>query len=198
MRAHDGPTIITNDDHHRCRPGQQLGGGRGGEEGKGVGRTKRTSLGSLAVSVATVVLVTTILVVPVGAGPRYSSRIVETKSGAIRGVILELNSKYLEPVEVFKAVPYAAPPVENLRYEPPQKLPPWKGTKLADTFGPVCPQNFPDISNRTVALASMPKGRYQHLKRLQPLLANQSEDCLTLNIYVPGSDMPVDILNFEL
>ncbi|XP_053679732.1 neuroligin-1-like [Anopheles nili] len=33
----------------------------------------------------------------------------------------------------------------------------------------------------------MPKGRYQHLKRLLPLLANQSEDCLTLNIYVPGS-----------
>lgn len=32
--------------------------------------------------------------------PRYSSRIVETKTGAIRGVILELNSKHLEPVEV--------------------------------------------------------------------------------------------------
>lgn len=48
-------------------------------------------------------------------------------------------------------------------------------------------QSFPDISNRTAALLSMPKGRYQHLKRLQPLLANQSEDCLTLNIYVPGS-----------
>uniref|UniRef100_A0A182TWX7 COesterase domain-containing protein n=1 Tax=Anopheles melas TaxID=34690 RepID=A0A182TWX7_9DIPT len=47
--------------------------------------------------------------------------------------------------------------------------------------------SFPDISNRTAALLSMPKGRYQHLKRLQPLLANQSEDCLTLNIYVPGS-----------
>lgn len=36
----------------------------------------------------------------VTAGPRYSSRIVETKTGAIRGVILELNSKHLEPVEV--------------------------------------------------------------------------------------------------
>ncbi|XP_049295416.1 neuroligin-4, X-linked-like isoform X1 [Anopheles funestus] len=126
-------------------------------------------------------------IVPARAGPRYSSRIVDTKSGAIRGVILELNSKHLEPVEVFKAVPYATPPIGSLRFEPPKKLPPWKGTKLADTFGSVCPQSFPDISNRTAALLSMPKGRYQHLKRLQPLLANQSEDCLTLNIYVPGS-----------
>lgn len=48
-------------------------------------------------------------------------------------------------------------------------------------------QNFPDITNRTAALMYMPKGRYQYLKRLIPLLVNQSEDCLTLNIYVPGS-----------
>lgn len=74
------------------------------------------------------------------AGPRYSSRIVETKTGAIRGVILELNSRHLEPVEVFKAVPYALPPIDNERFEEPKPLPPWKGTKLADTFGPVCPQ----------------------------------------------------------
>lgn len=76
----------------------------------------------------------------VWAGPRYSSRIVETKTGAIRGVILELKSKHLEPVEVFKSVPYAHPPIDHLRFEPPAKLPAWKGTKLADTFGPVCPQ----------------------------------------------------------
>lgn len=50
-----------------------------------------------------------------------------------------------------------------------------------------CSQNFPDITNRTAALMYMPKGRYQYLKRLIPLLVNQSEDCLTLNIYVPGS-----------
>lgn len=36
----------------------------------------------------------------VSAGPRYSSRIVETRAGAIRGVIWELNSRHLEPVEV--------------------------------------------------------------------------------------------------
>lgn len=40
------------------------------------------------------------LVAPVSAGPRYSSRIVETRTGSIRGVILELHTKHLEPVEV--------------------------------------------------------------------------------------------------
>lgn len=51
----------------------------------------------------------------------------------------------------------------------------------------MCTQSYPDIMNRTAALMTMPKGRYQYLKKLIPLLANQSEDCLTLNIYVPGS-----------
>lgn len=121
------------------------------------------------------------------AGPRYSSRIVETKTGAIRGIILELNSRHLEPVEAFKGVPYAAPPVGDLRYRPPAPPLVWSGTRLADTFGAVCPQRYPDISNRSAALLTMPRGRYHHLKRLIPLLANQSEDCLFLNLYVPGS-----------
>jgi len=119
--------------------------------------------------------------------PRYSSRIVETKTGAIRGVILELNSRHLETVEAFRGVPYAAPPVGDLRYRPPASPVVWSGTLLADTFGAVCPQRYPDISNRSAALLIMPKGRYHHLKRLIPLLANQSEDCLFLNLYVPGS-----------
>lgn len=121
------------------------------------------------------------------AGPRYSSRIVETKSGAIRGVILELNSRHLEPVEVFRGVPYAAPPVGRLRYRPPELPLAWSGTRLADEFGAVCPQRYPDVSNRTAALLHMPKGRYTHLRKLVPLLVNQSEDCLFLNIYVPGN-----------
>ncbi|XP_049821837.1 neuroligin-1-like [Aethina tumida] len=118
---------------------------------------------------------------------RYSSRIVEIQTGAIRGIILELNSRHLEPVEVFRGVPYAAPPVGPLRFRAPQPPLPWPGTRLADTFGSVCPQRYPDITNRTAALQHMPKGRYQYLKKLIPLLVNQSEDCLFLNIYVPGS-----------
>lgn len=45
-------------------------------------------------------LILNVFVVQVCSGPRYSSRIVEIQSGAIRGIILELNSQHLEPVEV--------------------------------------------------------------------------------------------------
>ncbi|XP_049947881.1 neuroligin-2-like [Schistocerca serialis cubense] len=125
-----------------------------------------------------------VLVIHVSAGPRYSSRIVETRSGAIRGVILQLNSRHLEPVEAFLGVPYAAPAT---RFSPPQPPLAWQGTRLADTLGPVCPQRPPDISNRTAALLRMPRGRYLQLRRMLPLLRNQSEDCLFFNLYVPAS-----------
>lgn len=95
---------------------------------------------SISLHWAIVLCILLLLTKTVLAGPRYSSRIVETKTGAIRGVILELNSRHLEPVEAFRSVPYAAPPINHLRFEEPQILTPWKGTKLADTFTPVCPQ----------------------------------------------------------
>lgn len=90
---------------------------------------------------------------------------------------------------MFRGVPYAAAPTGPLRLAPAQPPTPWTGTRLADSFGPVCPQRLPvaDLSNKTSALLSMPRGRLMHLQRLQPFLARQSEDCLTLNLYVPGS-----------
>ncbi|XP_049870918.1 neuroligin-1-like isoform X2 [Pectinophora gossypiella] len=118
------------------------------------------------------------------AGPRYSSRIVHTHAGAIRGVIVEPASRRLEPVEAFLGVPYAGPPA---RLRAPPSAPTWPGTRLADAFAPVCPQQHPDISNKSAALTRMPLGVYHELVAAAPLLANQSEDCLYLNIYVPGS-----------
>ncbi|XP_043251310.1 neuroligin-4, X-linked-like [Colletes gigas] len=118
---------------------------------------------------------------------RYASRIVETKSGQIRGILQELNNKHLEPVEVFRGIPYAAPPLGDLRFRPPISPIPWNGIKLADSFGAVCPQHFPDVTNDTAALLQMPLDRYHQLKRLRMLLMNQSEDCLFLNLYIPGS-----------
>lgn len=71
------------------------------------------------------------------------------------------------------------------RYMPPVTPSIWKNTRLADRFGAVCPQRPPDIGNRSEALLEFPRGRLLYLEKLLPLLANESEDCLYLNLYVP-------------
>ncbi|GIY29146.1 neuroligin-4, X-linked [Caerostris darwini] len=118
---------------------------------------------------------------------QLSSRVVQTRYGSLRGFMSSLSNRQLQPIEVFLGIPYAGAPKGPLRFMPPVTSPHWKGVKLADQFGPVCPQKFPDISNETEALQKMPLGRYRYLKRLLPYLTNQSEDCLYLNIYVPSS-----------
>lgn len=118
--------------------------------------------------------------------PQLTSRTVRTKYGDVSGVIVTLDSRHLEPVEVFRGIPYASPPLGSLRFMPPVTGALWSGVKVADRFGPVCPQRLPDISNETAALKRMPMGRLEYLKRLMPYLKNQSEDCLYLNIYAPA------------
>jgi neuroligin len=91
-----------------------------------------------------------------------------------------------DPVSAYLGIPYASPPINAYRFMPPVAPLPWgPGTRLAVTFPPACPQRFPDVSNRTRALQTMTLQRYQFLQRLIPHLANQSEDCLYLNFYVP-------------
>ncbi len=61
------------------------------------------------------------------------------------------------------------------RFAPTRPPTHWSGVLLAQSPGPVCPQ-----------LAAEEAGRAANLTREQAaLLANQAEDCLTLNIYVP-------------
>ncbi len=66
-------------------------------------------------------------------------------------------------VEVFKGIPYAAPPVGDLRWRPPQPPEPWDAVKVCDTFGAA--------SLQTRNRKGMP----------------QSEDCLYLNVWRPRS-----------
>ncbi|CAH2990383.1 unnamed protein product [Chilo suppressalis] len=118
--------------------------------------------------------------------PMISSRVVRTKYGDIRGFIVTPESRFLEPVEVFRGVPYASPPIGSLRFMPPVSGAQWSGVKIAEEFSPVCPQVLPDIRNETAVLKRISKGRFEYLKRILPFLTNQSEDCLYLNIYAPA------------
>ena len=116
-----------------------------------------------------------------------SSRVVNTRKGSIRGLYQAFEDKSLAAVELFLGVPYASPPIGSLRFMPPVTVSPWRGIRQADRYGPVCPQRFPDITNETEALKRMPRGRLETLKKMAPLLTNQSEDCLYLNIFTPYS-----------
>ncbi|XP_020284974.1 neuroligin-1-like [Pseudomyrmex gracilis] len=106
---------------------------------------------------------------------KYSTRTVKTRYGVLRGV----EARSSTAVETYYGVPYATPPLGALRYMPPVTPTPWRGTKFADTMPPACPQRPPKPD------ASLPRQKRAYLERLAPMLANQSEDCLYLNLYVP-------------
>ncbi|XP_068140979.1 neuroligin-1 [Drosophila tropicalis] len=111
------------------------------------------------------------------------SNTVKTKYGLLRGIVVRSTPSPL--VEAFLGIPYASPPVGSLRFMPPITPSTWKTVRSADRFSPVCPQNVPIPPNGPEALLELPRSRLAQLRRLLPLLKNQSEDCLYLNIYVP-------------
>ena len=58
--------------------------------------------------------------------------VAQTESGLVSG-----SGTY---IRVYKGIPYAAPPVGNLRWKAPQPAKPWKGIRVAKQFTANCPQ----------------------------------------------------------
>jgi carboxylesterase type B len=77
-------------------------------------------------------------------------------------------------MDFFGGIPYASPPVGNLRWAPPEEPPSWKPHVLdATQFGPDCYQMVDEVANPIASYDTM------------------SEDCLYLNIYTPaGASSP--------
>jgi para-nitrobenzyl esterase len=92
--------------------------------------------------------------------------IVEVKNGKLQGV--EEHGML-----AFKNIPYAAPPVGELRWRPPQPAKHWEGVRDASKCGQACPQPL--------------------VEGLNPELVPGCEDCLKLNVYTPktGKNLPV-------
>ena len=66
------------------------------------------------------------------------SPVVQTESGAVVGKIETLP--YGKSVHKYLGIPYAEPPVGELRFAAPKPAKPWSGIKDTTEFGAVCPQ----------------------------------------------------------
>jgi para-nitrobenzyl esterase len=88
---------------------------------------------------------------------------VKTDLGTVEG---ETTSD--QKVLAFKGIPYAAPPVGDLRWKAPQPPAKWSGVRSAKDFGPHCVQS----------------GGYPDMQFHDP---GPSEDCLTLNVWAPAN-----------
>jgi para-nitrobenzyl esterase len=94
---------------------------------------------------------------------------VKTDKGKVEG-LLTADQK----VTAFKGIPFAAPPVGNLRWQPPQPAAKWKGVFSAHDFGNHCIQTsgYPDMVFHD---------------------PGPSEDCLTLNVWAPAGAKPASL-----
>src|SRR6266478_4464926 len=99
------------------------------------------------------------------------STVVETKEGPVQGFISN-------GVTTFLGIPYAEPPVGNLRWRPPKDLAPWTNVRKATEFAPIC------ALATTLGVFSGPP--------------NNNEDCLYLNVFTPKlkSLMPMPVIVF--
>jgi para-nitrobenzyl esterase len=89
----------------------------------------------------------------------------ETASGLLEGV-------EEDGLHIFRGVPFAAPPVGDLRFCGPRPHAPWTGVRSASEYGPWAPQ-----ARQATSLGGDPP-------------AAQDEDCLTLNVWSPSLDGP--------
>jgi para-nitrobenzyl esterase len=107
---------------------------------------------------------------PLAGGALAADRI-KTTSGVVEG-----TGRQDSGVRMFKGIPFAEPPIGELRWKAPQPLKTWRGVRPATQFGPRCMQQpvFGDMNFRSNGM---------------------SEDCLYLNVWTParsaGDRLPV-------
>lgn len=87
---------------------------------------------------------------------------VTVKDGQLQGVVAD-------GVASFKGIPFAAPPVGDLRWKPPAPAKPWTGVRKADAYASGCMQD-------------------PGMLKMMGAAANVSEDCLYLNVWTAAKN----------
>lgn len=92
-----------------------------------------------------------------GGGSDAAPTVITTDKGVIEGAVIDSTRAFL-------GIPFAAPPIDDLRWKPPVPHEPWTDTLAATKKGPMCPQ-FNALSGK--------------------LESGSKEDCLYLNVWAP-------------
>ncbi len=107
-----------------------------------------------------VVLAAALLLAGTAPGRAQTAPRVKIDAGLLEGTVSPAG------VRMFRGIPFAAPPVGELRWQPPRPVPAWKGVRSATGFGPRCMQ-LPIFSDMVFRSNDM------------------GEDCLYLNVWAP-------------
>lgn len=117
-------------------------------------------------SIAAACALTTLAAATIASAQGSRSVQIKTAEGIIAGSVAPHGDR---TVHTFLGIPFAQPPVGQLRWKPPQPMKPWTGVRPATAFGPRAMQGriFDDMVFRD---------------------AGPSEDCLYLNVWTPDID----------
>ena len=121
-----------------------------------------------------------------GKAPVYTEP-VQTAQGQVRGVVIADGA-----VELYCAIPYAQPPVGELRWKEPQDPLPWEGVRTGDHFAPMCmqPTHLPLYDSLARIIGYHDYKISLHDNYVPPV----SEDGLYVNLWKPAGavrDLPV-------
>lgn len=115
---------------------------------------------------------------PTGLEVQRAAPIVSVTGGDIRGIMSADGE-----VEIYAGVPFAAPPVGELRWKEPQPVVPWDGVLEADHFAPMAMQ----VEMPPFFLALF--DAYTNSKPDRSYGGPMSEDCLYLNVWAPADGL---------
>jgi para-nitrobenzyl esterase len=95
--------------------------------------------------------------------PAFGADRVKTANGTVESTVPPKDG-----VRSFKGIPFAQPPIGDLRWREPQPVKNWRGVRNADKFGPACMQRLSPNADYWFRGDGM------------------SEDCLSLNVWTPA------------
>lgn len=116
---------------------------------------------------------------PTGLKAQLRTDVITVTGGDVRGIYNKEGT-----VEIYAGIPFAAPPLGELRWKEPKPVIPWNGVLEADHFAPM------SMQKENGRFFNFLMNLYTHSKNDRTYGGPKSEDCLYLNVWKPAKNAP--------